>query len=165
MRGMRLVAQRVQKKNVQAFELVERRLRNFAVIRKISGRSKAVAVNLRFTVNQAHRLEARAKKFHWSVYWTQLQLGQAAILVIGLKDVAEHLAQEGCRVRARVKRQPLRLVSETERAQIVDAQNVVRMSMCVEDGIHLGDALANGLRVKIGCGIDERHLARILDHH
>ncbi len=40
-RGMRLVPQRIQKKNVQTFQLMERRLGNFAVIGQVRRRSKA----------------------------------------------------------------------------------------------------------------------------
>src|ERR1700730_42844 len=60
-RGMRLVPQRIQKKNVEALQLVKRRFWNLAVIGEISRASKAVAVNLRLTMNQSHRLEARTE--------------------------------------------------------------------------------------------------------
>jgi hypothetical protein len=49
---MRLVPQRIQKKNVQPFELTKRCLGNFAVIGKIRCASKAESVNLRLAMNQ-----------------------------------------------------------------------------------------------------------------
>jgi hypothetical protein len=96
---------------------------------------------------------------------TQLQLRQSAVFVIGIEDVAEHFAQESGRVGARVERQPSRLVAVAERAQIVDAENMVGVRVGVKHRIHARDALANRLRIEIGRGIDEHHLARVLEHH
>src|SRR5580692_3633194 len=45
-RGMRLVPERVQKKNVQPFQLAKRRHRYFAVIGEIRRRPKAEAIDL-----------------------------------------------------------------------------------------------------------------------
>src|SRR4029077_3019489 len=116
--GMRLMPQRIQEKNVQSFQLVERRVRNLAMVGEVGGGSEAKAVNFRLAVDQPYRFEARAKNFHRPVDRTQLQLRQPAEFVIGVENVAEHPAQKSRGVRARIKRQFIRLVTVTERAQI-----------------------------------------------
>ena len=64
---MRLVAQRVQKKNVEPLKLMKRRLGYFAVIGEIRGAPKAETVNFRLAMNQPHRLEARSEKLYWTI--------------------------------------------------------------------------------------------------
>src|ERR1700683_2192448 len=162
---MRLVPQRVQKKNVETLQLVERCLWNFAVVGEIRRGPKAIAVNFRVAMNQAHRFEGRPEKLPRAVDRTQFQLWQAAVLVTGVKDVTEHFAQKGGRIRTRIERQLPRLVTVAERAQIVDAQNMVGVRVGVENRIHVVDSFTDGLRVEIGRGIDEHHLARVLDHY
>src|SRR5580658_6180525 len=57
-RGVRLVPQGIQKENIQPFQLLERRLWDFAVIGEISRTAKAKAVDFSFAMNQAHGLKA-----------------------------------------------------------------------------------------------------------
>src|SRR5580658_9396234 len=136
---MRFVPQSVQKENVQAFQLTKRSFRNFAVVSKISRVAEAKAVNLRLSVNQSHRLEARPKKLHGTVNRPQLELRQAAIFVISVKDVAE-------------------------RTEVIDTKNMVGVRMSIENCIHLRDSLPDGLCVEIRRGVNKHNLARILDH-
>src|ERR1700735_4210261 len=102
---MRLVPQGVQKKNVQTFQLMKRRLGNLAVIGEIGRSSKAEAIDLRLAMYQPHRFEVRPEKFHCSINRLQLQLWQTAIFVVSVKDVTEHFPQEcgrhevGCKKR------------------------------------------------------------------
>src|SRR5213594_33799 len=75
-RGMWLVAQRVQKKNVEVLELAQRFLRNVAVVREIRGRSKAEAAYFRIAVDQYNPLEHRSKQFQRTLDRSQLDLRQ-----------------------------------------------------------------------------------------
>src|SRR5271166_2329886 len=122
---------------------MERRLGNLAVIGEIGGGSEAEAVNLSLAMNQPHRLEVRPEKLHGTVDRAQLELRQAAILVIGVEDVAEHLAQKSGCIGTRVERQLPGLVRVAERAQIVDAQDVVSVRVRVKNCIQARDLLAD----------------------
>src|SRR5208337_3963215 len=161
---MRLVPQRIQKKNVQSLQLGKRRLRNFTVIREIGRFAEKKSVDLRLSMNQSHGLEARAKDFHRPIDRPKFKSGQSAEFVVAVKDVAEHLAQKSGRVRTRVERQPVGLVAITQWAQIVDAQDVVGVRVCVKNRVDPRDALANGLRIKIWSRIDQHYLAREFQH-
>src|ERR1700683_4511309 len=119
MRGMRLMPQCIQEENVQSLQLMERRLGNLAMISEISGVAETEAVNLRLAVNQAHWLEACPKSFHGTIYRPKLELGQASVHIIGVKDVGEHTTQKSRRIPTRIKRQLCGLVTVTERSQIV----------------------------------------------
>ncbi len=46
-------------------------------------------------------------------------------------------------------------MAEGERAQVVHAEDVVGVVMGVEDGVNLGEVLAESLRVEVGAGVDE----------
>src|SRR5208282_1363675 len=161
---MRLVPQRIQKKNVQSFQLAKRRLRNFTVIREISRFAKTKSVDLRLSMDQSHRLEARAKDLHRPIDRPKFKSGQSAEFVIAIEDVAEHLAQKSGRVRTRVERQSVRLVAITQWPQIINAQDVVGVRVRVKNRVHPRDALANGLRIKIWSRIDQHYLARKFQH-
>src|SRR5271156_1125758 len=87
--GMRLMSQRIQKENIQSFELTQRRLGNFAVVGQVCSASEAEAINLRVAVYDPHRFEARSEKIYRTVNRAQLELRQAAIFVIRVEDVAE----------------------------------------------------------------------------
>src|ERR1700688_4610152 len=114
-RGMRLVTERIQKKNVQAFQLAERCFRDFAMVGEIGRRSEAGAVNFRFSVNQPNWIEARPENIQGPIDGPQLQQREAAKLVIGVEDITEHLAQKGCGVWPRVERQLPGLMGITQR--------------------------------------------------
>ena len=56
-------------------------------------------------------------------------------------------------------------MAKAERAKIVDAQNMVSVTVSVEHGIKFANARADGLLAKIGSGIDEHTLSTILDEY
>src|ERR1700685_3873720 len=101
---MRLVAQSIQEKHIEPLKLLIRGLGNFAVVGEISRRSEAKSINFSFAVNQAHRLESRAKQIHRTIDREQLQHRASSILVIGVKDIAEHPAQKRGGIGPRIKR-------------------------------------------------------------
>ena len=61
MGGMRLVAQRIQKKDVEVSQLLQRLGRNLAVVGQIGGRSETETKNRSIAVDHRQRLEARAE--------------------------------------------------------------------------------------------------------
>src|SRR5215831_556166 len=119
------------------------------MIRQICSRPEPVSVNLRFTVNQNHGFEAYSKDIDGPINWMELELRQTAELVIRVEDVSKHFPQKSSGVRPGIQRQFVGLVVKTERPQIVDAQNVIRMRMRVENRIQMHDPFADCLNVKI----------------
>src|SRR5436305_1045775 len=163
MRGMRLVPQRIQKQNVESFELMHGRIGDLAVIGEISGRSEAIAVDLALAVDENHRFEAGTENLYRPINGPQFEKRQAAEFVIRIENVAEHFAQKSSGFRARVERQLVRLVAIAQGAEIVDAENVIRMSVGVEHRIYLRDLLPNGLSVEIRSGINQHYFAAVFD--
>ena len=80
---------------------------------------------------------------------------EASKFVVGLEDVAEHVAQKFAVARRGIERQLTGPVAIGERAQVVDAENVVGVGVRVEDGVELSDVFAQGLFAKVGRGVDE----------
>src|SRR5713226_3359578 len=97
-------------------------------------------------MDHGYRLKARAE---------QLNLRQTSELVVGVEDVAEHVAQEfGCSGIS-IQGQSSRLMRKTQRAEIVNSKNVVGVGVCVEDGIHRGDLFAQRLLAKVGRSVNQ----------
>src|SRR5208337_4969754 len=139
MRGMRRVAQCIQKKNVETAQFLQRFGRDLAVIGQVGGRSETETKNRGLAVNYRQRLEARAEQFDGAFDRQQVDQRQSAKLVRGFKNVAEHVAQEFAGSRRGIKRQLARFVPISQRAQIVDAEDVVSVRVRVEHGIELRD--------------------------
>ena len=55
------------------------------------------------------------------------------------------------------------LAAEAERAQVVEAQDVVGVAVGVEDGVDAPDFFAQGLRVEVRAGVDEDGVAVVVD--
>src|SRR5260370_27921839 len=104
MRGVRRVAQRIQKKNVEAAQLVQRFGWDLAVIGQVGGGSKTETNDRSFAVDYRHRLETRTEQFDRAFDGPQVDQRQAAKLIRGFKNVAEHTAQKFAGSRRGAKR-------------------------------------------------------------
>ncbi len=167
---MRRVAQRVQKQDIEVPQLLQRFMRDLAVIGQVGGRSKTETKNRGVAVDHRQRLEARSEQFDRAVDRMKVNLRQSAKLVFGVEDVAEHVAQEFAGSRRGIKRQLIGLVLIRQRAQVVDSEDVVGVGVGVEHGIELGDLFAQRLFTKVRRGVDQDMagiVARITvaDHH
>src|SRR6266404_3554146 len=167
---MRLVAQRIQKQDIEVAELLQRFGRDLAVIGQIGGRSETETKNRGIAVDHRQRLEARSEQFDGTVDRMKIDLRQSAKLIFGLKDVAKHFAQEFAGLRRGIKRKFAWYVLIRQRSQVVDSENVVGVRVSVEHGIKLGDLFAQRLFTKVRRGVDQ-YVAGIgvritvADHH
>src|ERR1019366_7318082 len=154
MRGMRLVAQRIQKENVEAAQFLQRFGRDLAVIGQVSSRSETETDNRSFAVDYRHRLEARAKQFNGALDGKQIDQRQSAKLILRFENIAEHTAQKIACSRRRIKGQLTRLVTIGQRPQVVDSEDVVGVSVRIEDGIEVRDLFAQRLLAKVRRAVD-----------
>jgi len=65
----------------------------------------------------------------------------------------------------RVQRQPVRLVQEAQRTQVVDAEDMVGVGVCIEHGIQVANVLANRLLAEIRRRIDENGMSVVFHQH
>ena len=77
------------------------------------------------------------KQLDWPLDRMQLNLRQSAEPVGGFKNVSKHVAQKFTVSRRGIKRQLARLVPVSQGPQIVDAEDVVGVRMCVKHRIEL----------------------------
>src|SRR6266436_5035867 len=170
MRGVWLVAQRVQKQDVEVSQLLQCFRRNLAVVGQVGGRSETETKNRSIAVDHRQRLEARTEQFDGAVNGMKINLRQSAKLIFGLKDIAKHVAQEFARSRRGIKRQLARYVLTGKRGQVVDSEDVVGVRVSVEHGIKLGDLFAQRLFAKVRRGVDQDMAGIVVritvaDHH
>src|ERR1700694_1743279 len=116
---MRRVAQRVQKQDVEAAQLLQRFGRNLAVIGQVGSGSETETKNRGFAVDHRQWLEARSEQFDGGVDRMKITLRQSSKLVFGFEDVAKHVAQEFAGSRRGIKRQLAGLMLIRQRAQVV----------------------------------------------
>src|SRR4051812_27489736 len=129
-RGVRLMPQRVQEKDVQSTKLRFARSRDVAEVSKVRRVAETKAMDLVIAMHHADRLDARAEKFERLSDIQQLDLRFARILVGFVEDVSEGIAQRPRGVRVGVKRQPSRM-AKAERPQIIEAEDMVGVSVRV----------------------------------
>src|SRR4051794_36695144 len=80
-RGVRLVPQRVQEKDIQSTQLWLARRRNVAEVSEVSRVAEAKAMDLVIAMHHADGLDARAEKFEGLSNIQQLDLRLARILI------------------------------------------------------------------------------------
>src|SRR5215471_3084900 len=163
MRGMRLVAQSVQKKNIQATQASHRFGGNFTEVSKIGSRTEAKAMNFSVAMENLYRFKTGAEQFQRTVNVIDLDARNSAVFVVGIKDVFENFLQGNCGVRKRVERNLLR-AAEAQRPDIIESKHMIGVCMGVDDRIQAADPLADSLLAEIRRGIDEHATLRILQH-
>src|ERR1700722_4224989 len=95
----------------------------------------------------------------------QFHLWQSTKHMSWFKDVLKHIAQKVAGMRGGVKRHLAWLMQIRQRTQIVDAEDVIGVSMGIEHGIELLDIFAQRLLAKIRSGIDEHVPPGIAEQH
>src|SRR5579864_79303 len=145
-----LMSQSIQKKNVESLQPRKRRVRNAAEVGEIGGRTKTVAENFRLAMDHRYGLELRAKKIELPLDRLEFQPRQPAKLIVRVENVAEHIADVLRCFGARIKRNPA-LVVIAQGAKIVDAEDVVGVTVGVDHGIDLRNLLADRLFAEVGC--------------
>src|SRR3954452_4553215 len=154
MRRMTLMPQSVQKQNIQVLQVRERLLRNVAEIGQVSCGAKAVSIDLGVPMNHRHRLKAGTKQLHRPVDRLEFHLSNAAEFVVGIENVSEHVSQKLGRLGPRVKRD-LGGSMKAERSEVINSEDVVRMSMRIKHRIDVLDLRPDRLLAKVRCGIDQ----------
>src|SRR5262249_1433004 len=88
----------------------------------------------------------------------KFQACQAAELVVRVKNVAKHIAQElSCLGSSKQRNLPVAVV--TQWAQVVDAENMIGMRVGVNDGVDPPDLFADGLLAEVRGGVGENEFS------
>src|ERR1700690_797938 len=114
------------------------------MVGQIGRGAEAKAENLRVPVQHFYRLEARAKEFKSAGDVLQFHLRQAAEFVVAFENVAKRVANLGGGIRVGIQGDLVRL-KITERAHIVEAEDVIRMRVRIQHGVEPANLLADGL--------------------
>src|ERR1700690_411918 len=165
MRWMWRVPQRIQKQDVEILQFRQRSLGDTAVIRQIRSAAKAEAINLSIAVDHRDWLKACPEQLDRSLKRFEFDLSQSTELVVCVENVAERAADEISRFRPRIQRELVGFVPKAERAQIIQAQDVIGVTVSVEDGVQFANVLADGLLTEVRRSIDEHSHATILHQH
>src|SRR5262249_11847967 len=130
-RRMGSVAQGIEEQDVKILQFSERGLGDIAVVREISRTAKAKTIDLSLTVNHRNRLKARAEQFDGPLQQFEFYLRQPAKFVIRIEDITKCVTDEVCCLGPRVKRKLVGLMAKAKRAQIVEAKDVIGVTVRV----------------------------------
>ena len=157
-----MMPQRIQKQDVQAFQFRHRLFRHGAEVRQISGGAETKCVDRHIAVHYLHGRETRSKDIDGTIDRLQFNLRQSTVLIVGVEDVAEDIAQNPRGVFAGVQRNlgAAGNARKTQRPNIIESKDVVGMAVGVNDRVDLADLLADGLLTEVGRGVDENGAPR-----
>src|SRR5689334_3006208 len=114
-------------------------------------------------MKDSHRLETGAKQFQRAVDQVHLYSGNSTVFVLCVEDILEHSLQ-GLRCGAVSIEWNLIAAAKAQWPDIVKTQNMVGMTMSIENGIEACNALANCLLAKIRRRVDQHTAAFVLEH-
>src|SRR5689334_15153585 len=137
------VTQRVEEKNVQIAQPVERRVGNRAEVGEISRTAETKAKDLSVAVEDRHGLKSRAEQRQRSRNVVHLYLREAAVFVIGIEDVLEDRTDDFARPLIRIKGDAAVRTMKAERSHVIEAEDVVRVAMRVNDRVDVTNTLAD----------------------
>src|SRR3974390_417700 len=164
---MRMMAKRVKNQDVEAFELSKGFVGNGAKIREIRSRAEAIGFNRIVTMIYRKRHEHRAKQVDRAGDVPQFDLGKSSVFIVAVEDVLENMPNDlggrlGCIER---NLSAARRARKAEWANVVEAENMVGMTMGIKHGVNTADAPADGLLTKIGRSVDQDGAAVVLHHN
>src|SRR5579872_371019 len=161
MRGMWPMPQRIQEQHIEPAQLRLRFRRNLTMIGKISHRTELESVHRAFSVQHADGSELEAEKFKRRlVHPPQIQLGDHGLNLF-VERVAEHALERRQSVRGPIHWDGFAL-PEVERADVIQAKNVICVRVGVENRIRPAEPNAEHLLAEIGRGVHHHIVPFIL---
>ncbi len=163
---VRLATQSVQDEQIEILEERDALFGDGAGVGKVGGGSEAEGADVLAAVQDGDATEAGAEEIDagpWGlVEAVHLDAGAGGVAIGRIEGIGEDALDGGCGGVVGVEGQSP-VGAEAERAQIVHAEDMVGVSVGVEDGINVAQAFANGLRVEVRAGVDEDGAAVVVD--
>jgi hypothetical protein len=158
MHGVRLIAKRVKDKLFQALKQVQGRVGDGAKVGEVGGASEAIAQDLEVAVEERNRRDGDAEEFEWLAEFVKLNGRNGALFRQAIEDVSKGASKDlegGC---VGIDGQNC-ILAQVIGSNIVEAHDVVGMSVGKKHGIEAVEMSAKGLLTKIGSRVDHCVLA------
>lgn len=166
MRRMWLEAERVENQHIQPAQLLQRFFRDQVAVGDKGDFALPIAKTKRGHIAAAmldvDRRDAQAADFKLAFDYVRRDLRQPAADVLRLEDVIEHAAQIAPGAFTGVNRQ--RAVAEIERANVIEAEDVIGVGMRNKDRVEPMNARAQGLLAEISRDVYDQTLIVVFDH-
>ena len=155
---VRVAAECVEDEDVEVLEEREAIVGDVAHVGEIGGGAKAVAGDLLAAVGDGDAAEAGPEEIDAcagrGVETMDFDTGAGGIAVFGSKGISED-AFDGAGGGVVGVDGKVTFDVEAERAEVVESHDMVGVGVGVEDSVDTADALADGLGVEVGAGVDE----------
>ena len=163
---MRTNTQAIKNQNPQVSQSFNCRRWNLAQVSRVSKIIKAISDDRKPAVNYFERryLQVATKtKRRAGNHRVRDDLGQAAAKVRWLENVLKNAANITPRALIRVETK--RAVTKIQRANVVEAEDMIRMTMCDQHGIQALQAESQRLLAKVAGSIDDNRLTGMFNQH
>ncbi len=158
-RGMRFITQRVQEQHIQAAEQGQGFFRDVAVVSQVGRFAETETVAGPASVKHGHGLEAQSGDLdRRAVEGVGPDARPRGLGLASMKDVGENAPDDSQRFLGGIDRDRLGL-QKVERAQIVEAQDVVGVAVSKQHRVDAREARAQGLLAEIGPRVDDHAMA------
>ena len=148
----------VQHEFIETFEQRHGRVRNSAEVGEIGGAPKAEAENFHIAVEQRHRDKRDAEKFNGALHGDQGDAWHGAERRLVIEDVGKHAPDDAKCFFIAVDGQR-RALANIERANVVEAENVVGMTVRQQNGVEAVESNTERLLAEVRSGINHNVLA------
>lgn len=159
---MRVATEGVEDEDIKVLEEGDALVGDVAHVSEIGGAAEPVACDLLAAVGDGDALEAGAEEVETGTGRgfdpVKLDASAGGIAVLGAKGVFED-ALEGLRGGVVGVDREIAFDVKAERTEVVEAHDVVGVTVGVEDGVDAANALANSLGVEVRAGVDEDGVA------
>ena len=153
-RGMRFVAQGVEKKHVEILQFSDGGFGDFVMVREIGNVAKAEAVDFFAAMHHRDRLEAQAKDFErCAVDQIDVELRDVRAAVLHFEGVGEDAPDGGEGVGRGVDGDGALAV--VEGTHVIHSKDVVGVTVGIEDGVEAINSCGEHLGAEVGRCIDE----------
>jgi hypothetical protein len=148
------VAEGVEDEIVKVFEKGNGGFRKAAEIGEIRGAAEAEAEDIQFAVKKRHGNDGNAEKLERAFDFVEDDTRDGAQRGPGVEDVREGAADNAESFFGTIDGNS-RALADIERANVVEALDVIGVAMGEQNGFKALDACGEGLRAKIGSGIND----------
>lgn len=155
--GMRPFAQRVDDEDAEVLQQRQAGVGDDVHVGEISSVPEAEACHLLLAVDERHALESGSVNGDGFLAFETVHAdaGAGRIFRFGREGIVEDSLDDGGAGVVGIKRHVAVGMMEGERAQIIEAEDVVGVGVGVEDGIDVADFFAQNLFAEVRAGVDE----------
>jgi len=161
MTGVRIATERVENEDVEILKEGQALGGDVAHVGEVGGCAESISGDLLLSVEDRDAAEAGSEELcsgtGGRVDAVKLHTGAGGVAIFPAKGVLEDALDGSSGLIIGVKRKAAGH-TKAEGPEVIEAHDVIRVAVGVEDGVYVADLLAHSLGVEVGAGVDEDYV-------